>query len=57
MRAVLTIAHLTLAEARRRRILAAALLLGAAFVLLFGVGFHFIARDIRPTARPRSSAS
>ena len=46
MRAVLTIAHLTLAEARRRRILAAALLLGAAFVLLFGVGFHFIVRDI-----------
>ena len=47
MRAVLTIAHLTLAEARRRRILAAALLLGAAFVLLFALGFHFIVRDIR----------
>lgn len=47
MRAILTIAHLTLAEARRRRILAAALLLGAAFVLLFGVGFHFIVRDVR----------
>ena len=52
MRAVLTIAHLTLAEARRRRILAAALLLGAAFVLLFGVGFHFIARDIRTHGSP-----
>lgn len=47
MRAVLTIAHLTLAEARRRRILAAALLLGVAFVLLFALGFHFIARDLR----------
>jgi Cu-processing system permease protein len=47
VRAVLTIAHLTLAEARRRRILAAALLLGAAFVLLFAVGFHFIVRDVR----------
>jgi ABC-2 type transport system permease protein len=47
VRAVLTIAHLTLAEARRRRILAAALLLGAAFVLLFAVGFHFIVRDMR----------
>jgi Cu-processing system permease protein len=46
-RAVLTVAHLTFAEARRRRILAAALLLGAAFVLLFAVGLHFIARDIR----------
>ncbi len=52
MRAVLTIAHLTLAEARRRRILAAALLLGAAFVLLFGLGFHFIARDIRAHGSP-----
>jgi Cu-processing system permease protein len=47
VRAVLTIVHLTLAEARRRRILAAALVLGAAFVLLFGVGFHFIVRDVR----------
>jgi ABC-2 type transport system permease protein len=50
VRAVLTVAHLTLAEARRRRILAAALALGAAFVLLFAVGFHFIARDIRAHA-------
>jgi ABC-type transport system involved in multi-copper enzyme maturation permease subunit len=47
VRAVLTIAHITLAEARRRRILAAALLLGAAFVLLFALGFHFIVRDVR----------
>ncbi len=47
MRAVLVVAHLTLAEARRRRILAAALLLGAAFVLLFAIGFHFIARDVK----------
>jgi Cu-processing system permease protein len=46
VRAVLTIAHLTLAEARRRRILAAALVLGGAFVLLFAVGFHFIVRDL-----------
>jgi ABC-type transport system involved in multi-copper enzyme maturation permease subunit len=53
VRAVLTVAHLTLAEARRRRILAAALLLGLAFVLLFALGFHFIVRDIRAqTASP-----
>ncbi len=52
VRAVLTIAHLTLAEARRRRILAAALLLGTAFVLLFALGFHFIARDIRAHGSP-----
>ncbi len=47
MRAALVIAQLTLAEARRRRILAAALLLGAAFVLVFAIGLHFVARDIR----------
>lgn len=52
MRAVLTIAHLTLAEARRRRILAAALVLGAAFVLLFAIGFHFIARDVMKEGSP-----
>lgn len=52
MRAALTVAHLTLAEARRRRILAAALVLGAAFVLLFAVGFHFIARDVRAHSAP-----
>jgi ABC-type transport system involved in multi-copper enzyme maturation permease subunit len=45
--ATLTIARLTFTEARRRRILAAALLLGAAFVLLVAIGFHFIARDVR----------
>jgi ABC-type transport system involved in multi-copper enzyme maturation permease subunit len=47
---VLTIAWLTLAEARRRRILAAALVLGAAFVALFALGLHFIARDVRSHA-------
>ncbi len=46
MKAALTIAHLTLAEARRRRILSAALLLGAAFVALYAVGLHFVARDL-----------
>jgi ABC-type transport system involved in multi-copper enzyme maturation permease subunit len=46
LRAVATIAHLTFTEARRRRILAAALLLGAAFVALFAVGLHFMVRDL-----------
>jgi ABC-type transport system involved in multi-copper enzyme maturation permease subunit len=52
VRAALTIAQLTLAEARRRRILAAALVFGAAFVLLFALGFHFVARDIRAHGSP-----
>jgi len=52
VRAALTVAHLTLAEARRRRILAAAALLGTAFVLLFALGFHFVARDVRSQASP-----
>jgi ABC-type transport system involved in multi-copper enzyme maturation permease subunit len=49
---VATVAHLTFTEARRRRILAAALILGAAFVALFGVGLHFMALDIRAHATP-----
>jgi len=52
VRAALVIAQMTLAEARRRRILAAALALGAAFVTLFAVGLHFIARDVRAHANP-----
>ncbi len=50
MSAVLTIALLTLAEARRRRLLAAALVLGLAFVLLFALGFLVVARDVRAHA-------
>ena len=50
MSAVLTIALLTLAEARRRRLLAAALVLGLAFVLLFALGLHFVAHDVRAHA-------
>jgi ABC-type transport system involved in multi-copper enzyme maturation permease subunit len=48
--ATLTVARLTFSEARRRRVLAAALLLGSAFVLLFAIGLHFIARDVRSHA-------
>lgn len=46
-RGVLILAHLTFAEARRRRLLAAALILGTAFVALFALGLHFIALDVR----------
>jgi hypothetical protein len=46
MSRLLTIAHLTLHEAARRRILLSALVLGAAFLVLFGIGVHFIGRDL-----------
>ena len=46
MKAVLTILHLTLHEAARRRILTATLIGAAAFLVLFGVGFHFMARHV-----------
>jgi ABC-type transport system involved in multi-copper enzyme maturation permease subunit len=42
----LTIVHLTLHEAARRRILFAALLGALAFLVLFAIGFHFVARDV-----------
>ena len=41
----LAIARLTLHEAARRRILVAALIAGAAFLVLYGVGLHFILRE------------
>ena len=43
---VLTVAQLTIHEAARRKILLAALIAGAAFLTLFGVGLHFILRDV-----------
>ena len=47
MRALLTIARLTVHEAARRRILLATFICGVAFIVLFGIGFHFIEADIR----------
>jgi ABC-type transport system involved in multi-copper enzyme maturation permease subunit len=46
MNRLIVIAHLTLHEALRRRVLLAALLGGAAFLILYAIGFHFIARDV-----------
>jgi ABC-2 type transport system permease protein len=43
---LLVLVHLTLHEAMRRRVLLAALLGGAAFLILYGIGFHFIAHDV-----------
>ena len=50
MRAILTIAQLTLHEAARRRILIASLICGAAFLTLFAIGFHFLVLDLGPGA-------
>lgn len=52
VRAVLVMAHLTFTDARRKRLLAAALGLGAAFVVVFAVGLHFIALDARARLAP-----
>lgn len=46
MRAILTVAHLTIHEAGRRKILLAAVICGAAFVTLFATGFHFVVLDV-----------
>ena len=46
MRAILTILHLTLHEAARRRILTATLIGAAAFLVLFSIGFHFVAINV-----------
>jgi ABC-type transport system involved in multi-copper enzyme maturation permease subunit len=40
--AILIFSQLTIREAQRRHILLVALLMGLAFLLLFGVGFHYI---------------
>lgn len=42
---ILTIARLTFREAARRKILLAALVMGLAFLVIFGLGFHFIIAD------------
>lgn len=44
---VLTLARLTFAEAARRRILLAALVLGLIFLLVYSIGFYFIMREVR----------
>jgi len=54
LRNLLVIAHLTLHEAMRRRILTAALICGVAFLALFGAGLFFIQNEV--SSRERMSA-
>jgi ABC-type transport system involved in multi-copper enzyme maturation permease subunit len=49
--ATLVIARLTFHEAMRRKILLAALLLGLAFLAIYGLGFAFIQRDLARGSR------
>ncbi len=44
--ATFVIARLTIREAQRRRLLWVAVIMGAAFLLVFGLAFHFIQLDI-----------
>jgi len=50
MNAFVTIVHLTLHEAARRRILVATLIGALAFLILYATGFHFIAADVQGNA-------
>ena len=52
MRGMFTVAHLTLHETARRRILLAALLCGLTCLVLFAIGFYFVCRDVRSHAQP-----
>jgi ABC-type transport system involved in multi-copper enzyme maturation permease subunit len=52
---ILIIARLTIREAQRRRLLWVALFMGIAFLLVFGVAFHFIRIDVeRETRAPEN---
>ena len=46
MEAILTIAHLTLHEARRRKIMLAAVVIGVAFLAVYALGLFFIFRSM-----------
>lgn len=50
MRTILNIARLTIRETQRRRILWVALFMGIAFLVVFGLGFHYIVTDFEREA-------
>lgn len=52
MSALLTITRLTIHEAARRKILIATLIGAAAFLLLYAIGFHFMAQKVAEEAGP-----
>lgn len=50
MRDIVTILHLTLHEAGRRRVLTATLIGAGAFLLLYGIGFYFVSANVHKEA-------
>jgi len=50
MKHILTILHITLHEAGRRRVLTATLIGAGAFLLLYGIGFYFVAANVHKEA-------
>jgi ABC-type transport system involved in multi-copper enzyme maturation permease subunit len=50
MRDILTLLHITLHEAGRRRVLTATLIGAGAFLLLYGIGFYFVAANVHKEA-------
>lgn len=50
MKHILTIVHITLHEAGRRRVLTATLIGAAAFLTLYGVGLYFVAKNVTADA-------
>ncbi len=52
MNPILIIARLTFREAVRRRIVLTALILGACFLVIYGIGFHLIIGQISQVAPP-----
>lgn len=58
METIRTIAELTFCEAIRRRIVLASLILGTAFLILYGLGFYFIQQELNAAStqfRPPSA--
>lgn len=51
MKGILTISRLTIHETLRKRVLLAALLLGIAFLVVFGIGFYFMNREVITSPR------
>ncbi len=52
MRGILTVAHVTVADARRRRVLMAALLCAVAFLAVFDTALFFAAAEYRGSDKP-----